>query len=240
MNDRIHAIIAATDTREMLSASRLLNLYHLLSQTLHWGVPGDIVEVGCCTGFSAHFIRTVMDSFNSHRPFHVYDSFEGLNQPTPQDAGIASFVFPGMFRTSQVILLDRFQKEGLTPPIIHQGWVEEILPAELPEKVAFAHIDVDLYQPTKHSLEAVYPRASHNAIILVDDYGHPDWPGARRAANDFATTVAEPLCSLNFNPRIEAQYQAYFRKQVKRIRLPAPGQYSESGAASASRPAPRS
>jgi len=216
MNDQIRAYINATEPNKMLSPSRLLNLYHLLSQTIAWGVPGDIVEVGCCTGFSARFIRMVMDCFNYQRPFHVYDSFEGLRGWTPEDDGIA--IFPGMFVTSQQTLLDNFQELGLTPPIIHQGWVEETLPQELPDKIAFAHIDVDLYQPIKHSLNAVYPRASHNAVILVDDYGHPDWPGAMKAVDDFATKLSEPLGNLHFSPRMEAQWQAYFRVQKKRDR----------------------
>ena len=110
MNDRIHAAIEATDSYQMLSPSRMLNLYHLLSQTLARGVTGDIVEVGCCTGFSARLIRMIMDCFDCDRPFHVYDSFEGLSAPTPGDTGIAHFAFQcgyctaGFLNESQVLL----------------------------------------------------------------------------------------------------------------------------------------
>src|SRR5688572_31529904 len=42
--------------------------------------------------------------------------------------------------------------------------------------------DVDVYQPTRDSLEYFYPRLVTGGILVCDDYG---WPGARKAVDDF-------------------------------------------------------
>jgi hypothetical protein len=47
------------------------------------------------------------------------------------------------------------------------------------------HIDVDLYQPTRDSVEFFYPRMVPGGVILCDDYGSTRCPGARRAMDEF-------------------------------------------------------
>jgi O-methyltransferase len=65
-----------------------------------------------------------------------------------------------------------FQEFNLELPVIHKGWIDDIFPAELPEKISFAHLDIDLYEPTLKALTCIYPRLADRAIVVIDDYYH--------------------------------------------------------------------
>jgi len=50
-------------------------------------------------------------------------------------------------------------------------------------KISLLHIDVDLYEPTKHVLERLYERVTKGGIIIFDDYGA--FAGTNKAVDDF-------------------------------------------------------
>jgi hypothetical protein len=62
------------------------------------------------------------------------------------------------------------------------GWIPEAFPDEPGARYRFVHLDVDLFQPTRDSLEYFYPKLIPGGMIVCDDYG---WPGARKAIDDF-------------------------------------------------------
>ena len=49
----------------------------------------------------------------------------------------------------------------------------------------FVHIDVDILEPTRDSIEFFYPRMMPGGIMLFDDYGFTSCPGAKLAADVF-------------------------------------------------------
>ena len=55
-----------------------------------------------------------------------------------------------------------------------EGDITETLPKFLEnnpyQKIAFLHIDVDVYKPTKIILELLYERVVKNGLIVLDDY----------------------------------------------------------------------
>jgi hypothetical protein len=50
-------------------------------------------------------------------------------------------------------------------------------------KISLLHIDVDLYEPTKHILEKLFDRVTKGGIIIFDDYGA--FAGTNKAVDDF-------------------------------------------------------
>jgi hypothetical protein len=56
-------------------------------------------------------------------------------------------------------------------------------------KISLLHIDVDLYEPTKHILEKLYDRVTKGGIIIFDDYGA--FAGTNKAVDDFFNNKAE-------------------------------------------------
>jgi hypothetical protein len=61
----------------------------------------------------------------------------------------------------------------------------------------FVHIDVDLYEPTKESLECFYSKMAIGGIILCDDYGFSSCPGAKKAFDDFFLDKKEVIVQLS-------------------------------------------
>lgn len=56
-------------------------------------------------------------------------------------------------------------------------------------KISLLHIDVDLYEPTKHILEKLYDKVTKGGIIILDDYGA--FAGTNKAVDDFFKNKAE-------------------------------------------------
>lgn len=156
-----------------INLPQAINLWWALNHVLWANVPGDIIEVGCLSGRTAAMLKKTILEFTAltDRQLFLYDSFEGLSDPTVEDGQIP--FDPKAFKTTHDEVRRRFDEFGLPHPFIVAGWVHDTLPYTLPDCIAFAHIDLDLYAPTKHALECVYPRLSPGAIVVVDDYCDP-------------------------------------------------------------------
>ena len=57
--------------------------------------------------------------------------------------------------------------------------------------VAFAHVDVDWYEPVKTSLERIFPNLTVGGSIILDDYH--DWGGCRKATDEFLREVTDKI-----------------------------------------------
>lgn len=198
-----------------------MNVFHLASQTCAYGVPGDLVEVGCASGESSVVIQSVLAACTDQgKRFHVYDSFEGLPEPAQADAA------DGVYRRGDMAApLERFEatfrRVGIaTLPVIHRGWFNDTIPAQLPDRISFAMIDCDLYESTMHVLPHVYARMSPGAIGMFGVYYDPAVyaregiaatyasPGVKRATDEFFTDKPEKVSVLYAN-----EYSnGYFRK----------------------------
>ncbi|MCB1136310.1 MAG: class I SAM-dependent methyltransferase [Chlamydiia bacterium] len=214
--------------RAMMGMEALINLYHLLTQTLLLKVPGSVVELGSYRGYTALAFWKTMEAHGDLRPLHCFDSFSGL--PEKGEMDLCSDNAPmrlcdrkdnqrmraGWFAVSQADFEKTFQEASCPLPHIHPGWFSETLPAQLPESIAFAHLDGDFYQSTLDGLEALYPRLSPGAVVVLDDYCDPgaysrqnSLPGVKAACDAFFADKPETIWVLQAGPH---QYQAYFRK----------------------------
>ena len=54
---------------------------------------------------------------------------------------------------------------------------------DIRNEVAFAHIDVDWYDPVLHSVTHIWPLLSSGGVIVFDDYF--DWGGCKKADEFF-------------------------------------------------------
>ncbi len=171
--------------------SRFHQLYRLLDDILP--LNGDIAECGCFRGLSSHLILSRVrraDPGYIGAGYHIFDSFEGLSEPRPEDRGGVDedpYLSP-MFQLAQrgwfAASLD-LVRQGLAeyPGVsYHPGWIPASF-AGLPEqRYRFVHLDLDLHDPTLGALEYFYPRLVPGAVIVCDDY---QWPGERKAIHDF-------------------------------------------------------
>jgi len=156
-----------------------------LEKILGRNVDGAVVEFGCYIGTTSLFIRRILDLHNDNREFHVYDSFEGLPEKSPQDSSSAGEQFKaGELAVSKKQFIREFQKVNLRMPIVHKRWFSDLTPADVPSRVAFAFLDGDFYESIKDSLKLVLPRLAPGATIIIDDYAREALPGAARATDE--------------------------------------------------------
>lgn len=186
---------------DQVSASDVGLVWRELERVLRAKVPGAITEFGCYAGTTSLFIRRLLDEKGeSDRPFHVYDSFEGLPPKTDADASAAGADFAaGKLAVSKKEFLRQFQRAGLKPPVVHKAWFNQLASDDVPAPIAFAFLDGDFYQSILDSLKLVWPRLSPGATLLIDDYQRPELPGAERAVRDFFKQIGQPM------PKIIAQ-----------------------------------
>lgn len=157
-----------------------------LEKVLDNEVAGDIVEFGCYIGTTSLFIRRVLDEHSSDKRYYAYDSFAGLPAKTIEDASAAGTQFKaGELAVSKKQFLQEFRKAGLTPPITHKAWFNELTDKQLPEQIAFAFLDGDFYESILVSLQIVWLRLAVGGVVTIDDYQRETLPGPERAVRDY-------------------------------------------------------
>jgi O-methyltransferase len=77
--------------------------------------------------------------------------------------------------------------------VVCTGWTPGVFGQADLEHLCFAHIDVDLYEPTRASIEFFYPRLVPGAVLVCDDYGLTTCPGATRAMDEYMSERPERI-----------------------------------------------
>ena len=148
-------------------------------------VEGDTAECGVYTGGSSWFIASHFAG--TGRTHHGFDSFAGLSEP---EGGDGSYWRQGDSSATEQRARDTLA--GLDVEL-HPGWIPERFDEVAERRFCFVHVDVDLYRPTRDTVEFFYPRLSPGGVILFDDYGSAMCPGAARAVDEFVAGCPEPL-----------------------------------------------
>lgn len=142
-------------------------------------VPGDVVEFGSYRGGSAAVLGQALA--NDSKRLHLFDSFQGLPDPTAHD----NYHHKGDFSDTTADLVARGLSALSIPAELHVGYFSETLTQMPRMQIALAHVDVDLYESVKACLEFCVPQMSPGGILVIDDYGEPTCHGARKAADEF-------------------------------------------------------
>jgi O-methyltransferase len=165
---------------------------------------GDVIECGCWHGHSTLAIATLLAEQKFSGRFHVFDSFEGgLSDFGVKDE--SSFRLSEEEKRAQI---EQFRSgfesvRSLTARFgfvdLHRGWIPQSFESFQPGPVRFLHVDVDMYEPTKASLEFFWDHVTPGGCIVIDDYNHAIFEGATRAVDEFlATRVPRLFYSVPF------------------------------------------
>ncbi len=147
-------------------------------------VPGDFVELGCYEGDTSLLLAEVLKG--TDKKLWLYDSFEGLPAKTSEDESAAGENFQeGVLAVTKREVKLRFLRANLPVPIIKKAWFSDLTVADLPEKIAFAFLDGDLYQSIKESLALVWDKMADGGVIIVHDYDNPELPGVTKAVDEW-------------------------------------------------------
>jgi O-methyltransferase len=187
---RIEAVISAT--------------HHVVAND----IPGAFVESGVWMGGSIMAAaRTLVELGVTDRDLYLFDTYEGLPEPGEHDvtvgegqsveelyaqlqaaAGDAPYLEAPVDKVRANVALTGYPMDR-----VHTiaGMVEDTIPANTPEQVAFLRLDTDFYSSTKVEMENLFPRLSAGGILIIDDYGYLQ--GARKAVDDYFATYPFPV-----------------------------------------------
>ena len=174
---------------------RHYNLMQFFQQTLSLS-DGLMVECGCWNGLSSlvmcEYLRARRPEFKGEG-FHIFDSFEGLSEPTAADTIPAKTIAELKQKFGTVAGAFRARLEDVRAALsefpkidFHRGWLPTSLEGQTEARYRFVHIDVDLYEPTLGAVAYFYPRLVEGGLIICDDYGSLAYPGARRAIDEYS------------------------------------------------------
>lgn len=148
----------------------------------------SVVECGVWRG-GASF--GMMELFPSCPEFHLFDSFEGLPEPTRRDGLRAKelsqenlFVQERNYAECDDVKhsITRFGFTGRAT--VHKGWFDDTVFAKKIERpIGILRLDGDWYDSTKCVLDRLFDSVAADGLIIVDDYF--DWPGCSQAVHDF-------------------------------------------------------
>lgn len=178
---------------------RLSKLYEIATNLERERIDGSFVECGVCNGGSAGIIAKVADR-NKNRNVWLFDSWEGLPEPTEDDTSYTGEQGEkGMALGSEAKVRElMFKNLKLNNNKVHlvKGWFNDMV---RPHKkgignIALLHLDCDWYESVKFCLEELYDDVIKGGFIVIDDYGY--WRGCKKAVDEFVE-------NRNLNSRIK-------------------------------------
>ena len=173
----------------LVSRERCYILWKTLQQSVH--LQGDFIECGVFRGGTALLAaQTLQEHIAEGRGFHLFDSFEGMPKTT---SGVDRFQSGDFSSTSIEAVGNLLAPYSFVK--FHRGFIPNTFADLQIDQIAWAHIDVDIYQSVHDCIGYIYPRLVPGAFLIFDDYGFPSCAGARRAVDEaFATLPEAPLC----------------------------------------------
>ncbi len=159
----------------------------LISQEVHQcNIEGAVAELGVFRGFNA----CVMNHFFPDRKLYLFDTFNGFDPrdlKADEQLGYNTRGYDNFSDTSIDLVMSKMShKENV---IVRQGWFPESAVGLEGESFCFVSIDADLYQPIYQGLHWFYQRLARGGYIVIDDFNWGDYPGAKKAVQDFSREV---------------------------------------------------
>jgi predicted O-methyltransferase YrrM len=176
----------------MLSRQKLYFLLRMVQQTL--GVSGDVFEAGAGSGGSGRLMLDVLRSHGSAKALWLLDTFEGYQQVDPAKDGAHMQVNDCKCRSLEDVT--RLLANDTNAVHLVKGLIPGTLAQVTAPAISFAHIDVNLHEPTKAALEFALERLSRGGVIVFDDYNWPATFGARQAIDEVCAHHRLPVISL--------------------------------------------
>ncbi|MDZ7648860.1 MAG: TylF/MycF/NovP-related O-methyltransferase [Cytophagales bacterium] len=159
----------------MTGVERMYALYNSVNYILSNNIKGDFVECGVWRGGSSMLIaKMLFDRGITNRKLYLYDTFEGMSEPTIYDISIngdsadrllkenetaketSVWCFADLTDVKQNLELTRFPSSNI---IFVKGKVEDTLPTTTPDnQIALLRLDTGWYDSTKYELIYLYPK----------------------------------------------------------------------------------
>ena len=154
---------------------RYYSLWHASNKFSH--LPADFVQVGVFIGEQAYYMAK-----GCKTTLHLFDSFEGNSKVTENDN---KYYLENDFSYTT---LEKCQEtlSSFNNIKYWKGWVPDNF--DKVAKISLLSIDVDLYEPTKATLECLWDKVIPGGAVMVDMHNGVA-SGAAMAAKEFFSKV---------------------------------------------------
>jgi O-methyltransferase len=190
-------IIDAARAITLTSIEAMVSLVRAVRYIVKNRIPGDIAECGVWRGGSMMIVAaTLLAEGDDSRHLYLYDTFEGMPEPTkidkdyrgilaleqlrqvPKKTGL--WCYANIDEVSSNLLSIGYPEEKIH---LIRGKVEDTIPRVVPSALSLLRLDTDWYESTKHGLVHLFPLLKSGGILIIDDYGH--WEGSKRAVDEY-------------------------------------------------------
>jgi len=172
---------ALAEPSSLVSPDRCYILLTLAKQASR--ISGTWMECGVYRGGTAAMLSKLIQDLDLDCTLHLFDTFEGMPETNPELDLHQAGDFEG---TSLEDVKNRiYSAWGKNDERVqfHQGFIPDTFKDLSVDRIAFAHVDVDIYKSVLDSCEFIYPRLATGGFLIFDDYGFPTCPGARKAVD---------------------------------------------------------
>lgn len=172
------------------SPSEAFHILYNLNMSLT--LEGDICEFGVAQGTTSALMGNEIK--DGSKNIWLFDSFQGLPMPTEKDLlkddifnlGTMN-AYAGTMACGLDMVTERLGKISFPFDRVKviPGFIEKTIGLDaLPEKVCFAYVDFDFYEPIKIAMKFLDKVMVSGGCVVVDDY---DWfsTGAKTAVDEF-------------------------------------------------------
>jgi len=180
----------------LVGSSGLESTFDVAENTVAMHVAGAFVECGVARGGCSALLAMVADNENQGRKLWMFDSYQGLPDPTQEDFAdgadtTGSHVRPlpkgsclGTRHEVESMLFNKF-KLNRNAIVLVEGWFQDTLPVRKNEigPIAVLRIDGDWYESTRCVLLNLFDQVPSGGWIIVDDYG--TCSGCQKAVDEF-------------------------------------------------------
>ena len=175
-----------TDTSRI---SKLIYHYEIYKKII--SLPGDIIECGVFKGISlTRFLtfREILENYNS-RKIYGFDVFGKF--PKAKNLNDKSFLKKwensagdgiDVKELNDILLDKKFSNFELVKGNVKKT-IPQLIKKEPHLKISLLHLDMDTYEPTKFTLNKLFPYIVKGGIVLIDDYNSVY--GATKAVDEF-------------------------------------------------------
>src|SRR4030095_6572172 len=158
-------IRAAVAPNTMTTIENMYYVYKATQYIINNNIPGDFVECGVWKGGNLMLVAmTLMKMNNTERKIYLYDTFEGMSEPTDKDIDFKKegadsiweknqksdhneWCYSSLDEVKQNLYSTGYPKDKL---IFVKGKVEDTIPGTIPDIIALLRLDTDWFESTYH------------------------------------------------------------------------------------------
>jgi hypothetical protein len=135
-------------------------------------VQGAVVECGCYLGGSTANLSLICEAVG--RELIVYDSFEGLPEPTGNDEYARAKGTGALCGDLDMVKANVARFGRIERCTFRKGWFRDTLPGHS-EPIVLAFVDVDYQASLDDCIRNLWPHLTERGYLFIDEYIYTDY-----------------------------------------------------------------